>query len=60
MTKIDADNLHLLKTKKHKDCDWYDQEEFECTNWRELTDGEDYAILECFKPIGTVFKNRRK
>lgn len=31
--KINADNLHCLPDKQHKDCDWYYPEEMECTNW---------------------------
>ena len=58
MTRIDADNLHVRKDKRHKDCDWYDPTDFECTNWKKFTDGDDYANVECFQPIGKVFKNK--
>ena len=58
MTRIDADNLHVRKDKRHKDCDWYDPTDFECTNWKTFTDGDDYAIVECFQPLGKVFKNK--
>ena len=54
--KIDADNLHIRRDKKHKDCDWYDEKNMECTNWKEFEDPEGYAIVECFAPIGSVFK----
>ena len=26
------------------------------TNWKEFEDPEGYAIVECFAPIGTIFK----
>ena len=48
--RIDIDNVHVRKDKCHKDCDWYWEEEFECTNWRQFIDGDDYAWLECFTP----------
>lgn len=58
--KIDADDLHIRRDKKHKDCDWYDMSDFECTNWREFVDPEDYANVECFAPIGSIFKEAEK
>lgn len=54
--KIDADNLHIRNDKKHRDCDWFDVNDFECTNWREFVDPEDYANVECYAPIGSIFK----
>ena len=48
MAKIDADNLHILKEHKHKECWWFWEQEFECTNWGWFVDPEEYAILECF------------
>lgn len=47
--RIDPDNIHIRKDKKHKNCDWYWYEKQECTNWRQFIDPEDYAWLECFK-----------
>jgi hypothetical protein len=59
MAKIDIDNVHILRNKKHKDCDWYDFNEFECTNWRELIDPECNAFVECYAPIGSIFKDKK-
>ena len=50
--RIDIDNVHVYKDRKHKDCDWFDEDDFECTNWRDFRDPEDYAWLECFKENG--------
>ena len=52
MVKIDADNLHILKEHKHNECDWFWEDELECTNWCTFVDPEDYAILECFTEKG--------
>lgn len=54
--KIDPDNLHIRKDKQHKDCDWYDEKDMECTNWGEFIEDILPAYVECFKPIGSVFK----
>ena len=48
--RINPDEVHIRRDKKHKDCEWYWDEEFECTNWRDFKDGECYAWVECFKP----------
>ena len=58
--KIDPDNLHCHPTKKHKDCDWYYPEEMECTNWKTFWEDTCPAFVECFKPIGSIFKEREK
>ena len=50
--KINPDDLHLHPTKQHKDCDWYWQEEMECTNWRMFIEDILPAYVECFKPKG--------
>lgn len=47
--KIDIDNVHVCKDRKHEDCDWFDESDFECTNWMDFRDPKDYAWLECFK-----------
>ena len=54
--KIDADNLHVRGDRKHKDCDWYDENDFECTNWGEFKDPEGCAFVECYAPKWSVFK----
>lgn len=58
--KLNPDDLHLHPTKKHKDCDWYDHEEMECTNWREFFEDCLPAFIECFAPIGSIFKEARR
>ena len=58
--KIDADNLHCLADKQHKDCDWYDEKKMECTNWGEFEEDCQPAYVECFAPIGSVFKEAKK
>lgn len=58
--KLNPDDLHLHPTKKHKDCDWYDESNFECVNWKELWDPECEAFVECFAPIGSIFKEARR
>ena len=57
--KIDADDLHCLPDKTHKDCDWYYPEEMECTNWREFMEDCLPAYVECFAPIGSIFKDKK-
>ena len=47
--RIDIDNVHVRKDRKHEDCDWFDESDFECTNWRDFRDPIDYAWRECFK-----------
>ena len=34
--RIDIDNVHVRKDRKHEDCDWFDDSDFECTNWRDF------------------------
>lgn len=58
--KIDADDLHIRPDKKHKDCDWYHHEEMECTNWGEFEEDCQPAYVECFAPIGSIFKEAEK
>ena len=57
--KIDADNLHIMKDKKHRDCDWYDEKEMECTNWGEFIENILPAYVECYAPIGSIFKEAK-
>ena len=54
--KINPDNLHIMKDKKHQDCDWYDEKEMECTNWGEFIENILPAYVECYAPIGSIFK----
>lgn len=58
--KINPDDLHLHPSKQHKDCDWYDNKEMECTNWREFEEDCLPAYVECFAPIGSIFKEKEK
>ena len=81
--KLNPDDLHIHPTKQHKDCDWYDHKEYECTNWGEfwedtepafVYDHKEYectnwgefwedtepAFVECFAPIGSIFKEAKK
>ena len=58
--KINADDLHCLPDKTHKDCDWYDEKKMECTNWGEFEEDITPAYVECFAPIGSVFKEAKK
>lgn len=58
--KINADDLHCLPDKQHKDCDWYDEKEMECTNWGEFEEDCQQAYVECFAPIGSIFKEAKK
>ena len=54
--KINPDNLHIMKDKKHRDCDWYDEKEMECTNWGEFIENILPAYVACYAPIGSIFK----
>ena len=58
--KINPDNLHIMKDKKHRDCDWYDEKEMECTNWGEFIENIFPAYVECYAPIGSIFKEAEK
>ena len=58
--KINPDNLHIMKDKKHRDCDWYDEKEMECTNWGEFIENILPAYVECYAPIGSIFKEAEK
>lgn len=58
--KLNPDDLHIHPDKQHKDCDWYDNEEMECTNWREFMEDTQPAFVECYAPIGSVFKEAEK
>ena len=58
--KIDADNLHVRNNKKHRDCDWYDEKNMECTNWGEFIENIPPAYVECYAPIGSIFKEVEK
>ena len=58
--KINADDLHCLPDKTHKDCDWYYPEEMECTNWGEFKEDILPAYMECFAPIGSIFKDKKE
>ena len=58
--KLNPDDLHIHPCKQHKDCDWYDHEEMECTNWREFVEDCLPAYVECFAPIGSIFKEARR
>ena len=58
--KLNPDDLHIHPTKQHKDCDWYDHNEYECTNWGELWEDTQPAFVECFAPIGSIFKEVEK
>lgn len=58
--KLTPDDLHIHMTKQHKDCDWYDHKEMECTNWREFVEDCLPAYVECFAPIGSIFKEARR
>ena len=57
--KINPDNLHIMKDKKHRDCDWYDEKEMECTNWGEFIENILPAYVECYAPIGSIFKEAK-
>ena len=58
--KINPDNLHIMKDKKHRDCDWYDEKNMECTNWGEFIENILPAYVECYAPIGSIFKEAEK
>lgn len=58
--KLNPDDLHIHPYKQHKDCDWYDHKELECTNWREFVEDCLPAYVECFAPIGSIFKEARR
>ena len=58
--KLNPDSLHVHPTKQHKDCDWYDHKEMECTNWREFMEDCLPGYIECFAPIGSIFKEAEK
>lgn len=58
--KLNPDDLHIHPTKQHKDCDWYDHKEYECTNWGEFVEDCLPAYVECFAPIGSIFKEAKK
>ena len=58
--KLNPDDLHIHPTKQHKDCDWYDHKEYECTNWGEFWEDNEPAFVECFAPIGSIFKEARR
>ena len=44
--KLNPDDLHIHPTKQHKDCDWYDHKEYECTNWGEFWEDTEPAFVE--------------